>query len=134
MLSFTCVRDTLFQPSGSPFFLFSFLYAWNSLRIKVTYIYRQILGVRGGASAPPHLPLPPPLDTNQIQHETLPQIQKIDRYKPNHNQNPKSVKYPPLWRERERKRESLLVIDVEPLRTRTQIPTNRATQNTEMRV
>ena len=50
---FSCVRDTLFQPSGSPFFLFSFLYAWNSLRIKVTYIYRQILGVRGGGQVPP---------------------------------------------------------------------------------
>ena len=50
---FSCVKDTLFQPSVSPFFLFSFLYAWNSLRIKVTYIYRQILGVRGGGGQVP---------------------------------------------------------------------------------
>ena len=49
-------------------------------------------------------------DTNQIQHETL-----SHRYKPNHNQNPKSVKY---YGERERERErAILVIDVEPLRT-----------------
>ena len=34
---FSCVRATLFQPSGSPFLFFFFLYAWNYLRIKVTY-------------------------------------------------------------------------------------------------
>ena len=44
--TFFCVKSTLFQPSGSSFFGF-FLYAWNSLRIKVTYT-SKILGVKGG--------------------------------------------------------------------------------------
>ena len=52
---------------------------------------------------------PYPTDTNQITIKTLNQSNTIER-------------------------ESLLVIDMEPLRTRTQIPTSETTQNTKMTV